>query len=104
MTRKAGNTYRNVFDRGFASKAANPYLENGAVNTWTSIPTDGKVRNQIKENASKAAKDGGVKNIKRWYNESKSGNVAETKKGNKLWVQEYAKLGNQDKNKKKRKA
>lgn len=104
MTRKIGSAYKNVFERGYAKNIANPYLEDGAVSTWTSIPTDGKMRKQIKEGANKAVKDGGIKNIRSKSTSTSSGSVATTKKGNKLWVQEYAKLGEQDKNKKKRKA
>ena len=73
------------------------------VKTWTTAPNM-KMGKQIKESVNQAVKDGGVKSVKNKSTNKDIGKEVTTKKGNKTWIQEYAKIDKQDKNKKKRKA
>ena len=73
------------------------------VKTFTTAPNQ-KMGKQIWKSVQQAIKDGGVKSVKDVNNKKSIGKTITTKKGNKTWIEEYAKIADQNKNRKKRKA
>ena len=73
------------------------------IKTWTTAPNM-KAGSQIKKSINQAMRYGGVKSVKNKSTNKSIGKEITTKKGNKTWIEEYAKIADQDKNKKKRKA
>lgn len=73
------------------------------VKSWTTAPNQ-KMGKQIWKSVQQSIKDGGVKSVKDTNNKKNIGKTITTKKGNKTWIEEYAKIADQNKNKKKIKA
>lgn len=69
------------------------------VKTWTTAPNT-KIGDSIKKSVNQSIKDGGVKSVRNTNRGKSIGKEITTNKGNKTYIQEYAKIDNQNKNRK----
>lgn len=70
------------------------------VKTWTTMPNT-KMGNSIKKSVQQSIRDGGVKSVRNVDTNKSRGKEFTTKKGNKTYIEEYAKIDDQNKNRKK---
>lgn len=67
------------------------------VKTWTTAPNN-KMGDSIKKSVNQSIKDGGVRSVRNSNKGKSIGKEITTNKGNKTYIQEYAKIDNQNKN------
>ena len=70
------------------------------VKTWTTAPNT-KIGDSIKKSVKQSIKDGGIKSVRDVDTNKSRGKEFTTKKGNKTYIEEYAKIDDQNKNRKK---